>query len=116
MYVAVDEEGGMKTPDDPVEGDEPCVCRVLCCGDTEGGGMGDEYVELVSGRGPFRSDSKFKVEDAPSHLSLRVLIRTRLIPKAPPQPGDAEAVFQDDATVHVVATLRSRDRGLRLEG
>lgn len=115
MYVAVDEQNRMKPFDDSVEGDKPDVGGVLCLGDTERGRMRDEKVKLAAGPDPFRSDPKFEVEDAPPHLCLRVLIRTGLIPKAPAQPGDAQAVFLENATVHVVATLWSGDRGLRLQ-
>jgi len=115
MYVAVYEQNRMKAFDDPVEGDEPDVGRVLCLGDTERGRMRDEKVKVAAGPDPFRSDPKFEVEDAPPHLRLRVLIRTGLIPQAPAQPGDAQAVLLDSATVHVVATLWSGDRGLRLQ-
>jgi hypothetical protein len=105
----------MKATNDPVKRDKADVGRVLCFGDPEWGSVGDQHIKLAAGPDPFEPGAKLKAEDAPSHLRLRVLVGTRLIPKAAAQPGDAHAAHLGDSTINVVATLRSRDGDLRLQ-
>lgn len=115
MYVAVHEQHWVKATDDPVEGDEPDVGRIFCLGNTERWRVRDEHVELAAGPGQFEPDAKLQAEGTPPHLCLGVLVRARLVTKAPAQPGYAQPLHLDDATVNVVATLRSGDRSLRLQ-
>lgn len=98
--------------DQPHESGKTYMGCILCFGQRKWGRMSDENVELAPAANAPQAQADVQRKRAPSHLSLRVLIRTRFVAQAPAQARDPKTADLNHFAVNVDSPLGSWDRQL----
>ena len=107
MEMAVHEQPGPESLDQPEQCGEALVGRVGTVPDAKRWGVRNEHIQSVSGEWPAEPEADFQPEGSPPHFRLRVLVGTPVVSDRAAQPGDPESRLVGQTAVHVDAAGRS---------
>src|ERR1051325_11192246 len=108
MDMSMHGEQRLEAVDQPENRPKPSVSGVDRLGQTKRRRVRDQDVELASILGATEARPDLQLQSAPSHLTLRVLVRARAVADAATESGDAQAEHVDQPTVDVETAFGTR--------